>query len=191
MSNDLGVVIQTARRLERYDGIVFILVGDGKEKPALQEEAERLGLKNLKFMPPVPKAEMAHVLAAADACIAILKPLDAYKTTYPNKVFDYMAAARPVILAIDGAIRKVVDDAGAGLFCLPGDPEALAQVVLELVFDRRRGEAMGKAGRAHVEAHFDRPSMVDKMEQAMLATLGDMPAKRRSRQPDSGGGSPS
>jgi glycosyltransferase involved in cell wall biosynthesis len=191
MSNDLQVVLQAAGRLVHYDGIVFALVGDGKEKPALQREAERLGLKNLMFMPPVSKSEMPNVLAAADACIAILKPLNVYKTTYPNKVFDYMAAAKPVILAIDGAVRQVVEDAGAGLFCPPGDPEALAQAVLELVFDRRRGERMGKAGRAYVEAHFDRPSMVDKIEKVMLAALGSAPATEGVEQGDPTGEAPS
>jgi glycosyltransferase involved in cell wall biosynthesis len=171
MSNDLGVVLQAASRLQSYDGVVFVLVGDGKEKPGLERQAEQLGLGNLKFMPPVPKAEMPKVLAAADGCIAILKPLDAYKTTYPNKVFDYMAAGKPVILAIDGVIRGVIEDAGAGIFCRPGDPEALARAVLELVFDRRRGEAMGEAGRAYVQAHFDRTTMVDKMEEAMQAAM--------------------
>jgi glycosyltransferase involved in cell wall biosynthesis len=56
----------------------------------------------------------------ADACLAILKPLELYKTTYPNKVFDYMAAGRPVVLAIDGVIRQVVEAAGAGLAVPPG-----------------------------------------------------------------------
>ena len=52
------------------------------------------------------KDEMSEALAAADACIAILKPVEMYKTVYPNKVFDYMAAGKPVILAIDGVIRE-------------------------------------------------------------------------------------
>lgn len=175
MSNDLQVILQAAARLRPYDGIVFLLVGDGKEKPALQSQAEDLGLKNLFFAPPVSKSEMPKVLAAADACIAILKPLEVYKTTYPNKVFDYMAAGKPVILAIDGVIRRVVEDAGAGLFCPPGDPEAMSQTVLELVFHRRRGEAMGRAGRAYVEDHFNRASMVDKMEETMQAVLHNPP----------------
>ncbi len=54
---------------------------------------------------------MVEVDAGANACIAILKPLELYKTTYPNKVFDYMAAGKPVILAIDGVIREVVENA--------------------------------------------------------------------------------
>jgi glycosyltransferase involved in cell wall biosynthesis len=84
------------------------------------------------FLPPVSKLEMPAALAAADACLAILKPIEMYKTTYPNKVFDYMAAGRPVILAIDGVIREVVEEAQAGLFVPPGNPIALAAAIQEL-----------------------------------------------------------
>ena len=182
MSNDLDVLLQAAARLSRYDGIAFVLVGDGKEKPSLQDSSLGMGLVNLQFIPPVSKAEMPGVLAAADACIAILKPLEMYKTTFPNKVFDYMAAGKPVILAIDGAIREVVEGAGAGLFVSPGDPAALAEEVLQLVADRRRGEAMGRAGRACLEQQFDRPLIAAKMEEAMQATLNDRGDRPKGRQ---------
>jgi glycosyltransferase involved in cell wall biosynthesis len=99
---------------------------------------------------------MPELIAAADACIAILKPIEEFKTTYPNKVFDYMASARPVILAIDGVIREVVEDAHAGIFVPPGDPDALAFAVMDLSAHRERGVQMGAAGRVYVEKHFDR-----------------------------------
>jgi glycosyltransferase involved in cell wall biosynthesis len=113
LSNDLGVMLEAAGHLNGDARIHFVLVGDGKEKPALQARAAEMGLTNLSFFPPVAKNGMREVMAAADACVAILKPLELYKTTYPNKVFDYMAAGRPVLLAIDGVIRQVVEDARA------------------------------------------------------------------------------
>jgi glycosyltransferase involved in cell wall biosynthesis len=90
------------------------------------------------FLPPVPKLEMPGALAAADACLAILQPIEMYKTTYPNKVFDYMAAGRPVILAIDGVIRQVVEDAQAGVFVTPGDSQALASVIRQILPPTRK-----------------------------------------------------
>ena len=120
-------------------------------------------LTNVSFLPPVPKAGMAAALAGADACLAILKPIEAYKTTYPNKVFDYMAAGRPVILAIDGVIRKVVEEAGCGIFVQPGDPSALAQAVRELVMDPARARKMGLAGRLYLEEHFSRFAVAEKL----------------------------
>jgi glycosyltransferase involved in cell wall biosynthesis len=109
MSNDLGILLSAAQMLEDCSEILFILIGDGKEKPALEAQAKNLGLFNLKFIPPAPKKEMPDVLAAANTCIAILKPIPLYATVYPNKVFDYMAAGRPVVLAMEGVIKKVVE----------------------------------------------------------------------------------
>jgi glycosyltransferase involved in cell wall biosynthesis len=79
-----------------------------------------------------------------------------FRTTYPNKVFDYMAAGRPTVLAIDGVIRKVVDDARGGIFVPPGDHRALAQAIMHLYRSPREAEAMGLAAREHVVKHFNR-----------------------------------
>ena len=95
MSNDLDVVLEAAGQLRDVANLAIVLLGDGKEKPGLQQRAEEMGLKNLHFIAPVPKTDMPLALAAADVCIAILKPIEMYKTVYPNKVFDYMAAGRP------------------------------------------------------------------------------------------------
>ena len=64
----------------------IVMLGSGKEKPRLVAEAEQRQLENLLFLPPVAKQDMAATLAGADACLAILKPIEMFKTTYPNKV---------------------------------------------------------------------------------------------------------
>jgi glycosyltransferase involved in cell wall biosynthesis len=163
LSNDLSVVIEAANQLRSNPAICFVFVGDGKEKASLQAQASALGLQNVCFVPPVPKDQMCEVLAAADACIAILKPLELYKTTYPNKVFDYMAAGRPVILAIDGVIRQVVDAAGAGIAVAPGDPQAMAQAVCEIAQNPQTAREMGMAGRNYVENNFNRWTLAEKL----------------------------
>lgn len=163
MSNDLGVVLDAADELRDRQDIALVLVGDGKEKARLQDQAAARQLDNVHFTPPVPKCAMAGVLAAADACIAILKPLDLYKTTYPNKVFDYMAAGRPVLLAIDGVIRQVVEKAGAGIAVPPGDAHAMAQAIRTLADDPQRSRAMGQAGRRCIEVNFDRAALAGQL----------------------------
>jgi glycosyltransferase involved in cell wall biosynthesis len=172
MSNDLGAVLEAAKILQDgtitskatvTSGIHIVLLGDGREKPVLQRQAEAMGLRNVTFLPPIPKSSMAVALAGADACIAILKPLDEYKTTYPNKVFDYMAAGRPVVCAIDGVIREVVEAAECGIFAQPGDPAALANVIRILASDPERSRRMGLKGRCYVEAHFSRSMLAEKL----------------------------
>ena len=164
ISNDLEVVLNAAKLCEGQAEVQFIFVGDGKEKANLIKRSEDLELKNVKFLPSVPKSQMDEVLAAADVCIAILKPLDLYKTTYPNKVFDYLAAARPVILAIDGVIRQVVEEGKAGIFVPPGDAEAMAETIKFLAADRSATRRMGLNGRDFVVQHFNRLDFSNKME---------------------------
>jgi glycosyltransferase involved in cell wall biosynthesis len=167
MSNDLGVLLQAAARLRNHAEIHLVLIGDGKEKKTLQMQAASLGLENILFLPPVPKTEMPLVLAASNACVAILKPLDLYKTTYPNKVFDYMAAGRPVLLAIDGVIRTVVEAAGAGVAIPPGDPEAMASAIQALASNPIQAQRMGLQGRCYIEANFNRNLLSEKLALVM------------------------
>jgi glycosyltransferase involved in cell wall biosynthesis len=166
LSNDLGVVLEAAKILQNKipsPEVMVTFLGDGKEKPALQAQAATLGLTNVLFLSSIPKTGMAEALAGADACLAILKPLDEYKTTYPNKVFDYMAAGRPVILAIDGVIRTVIEAAGGGIFTPPGNPSALADAIQKLAEDPGRSRKMGLAGRKYLEEHFSRVVMAARL----------------------------
>lgn len=171
LSNDLGIVLEAAQILRQHAEVVFIFLGDGKEKPALMSRAEEMGLSNVRFIASVPKLEMAQVLAAADACIAILKPISLYATVYPNKVFDYMAAGRPVLLAIDGVIREVVELAQAGISVQPGNAPALAEAILTLANQPAVGRAMGLNGRSYVETHFDRVVLADKLARLLQELL--------------------
>ncbi len=172
LSNDLGVLLGAAQHLRTHPNIQLVLVGDGKDKPALQAQAAALQLDNVHFIAPLAKEAMASALAAADVCIAILKPLPLYATVYPNKVFDYLAAGRAVALAIDGVIRQVVADANAGVFVPPGDPQAMADTLLHLSSQPEQVRAMGAAGRAFLEAHFNRPQLAAQLETVLLETAG-------------------
>ena len=163
MSNDLDVILDCAGILSENPQIRFVFLGDGKEKPALQARAVEMGLQNVLFLPSVPKLEMASALAGAQACIAILKPIEEYKTTYPNKVFDYMAAGRPVVLAIDGVIREVVEDADCGVYPRPGDARDMANAIQFLESDREHAAILGLHGRKYLEQHFSREMMAERL----------------------------
>jgi glycosyltransferase involved in cell wall biosynthesis len=179
MSNDLHVLLEAAALLQGAD-VHVLLVGDGKEKPALVQQARNLGIRNVSFLPAVPKRDMPSVLAAADAGIAILKPLQAYRTTYPNKVFDYMAAGKPVILAIDGVIRKVVEQAGCGLFVPPGDAAALARAIGGLSEERQAARRMGRSGQEYLEQNFNREVIAAKLEELLISVLKSRRAHDRN-----------
>lgn len=156
MANDIPTLIRAAQALRKHQKIHFLILGDGKERPNLEKLAAGYNLTNLTFAGARPKSEMPSLLAASDACVAILKNIPMFKTTYPNKVFDYMAAGKPVVLAIDGVIRRVVEAAGGGIYVPPGDAEALKAAILELAGDPEKARRMGRHARTYVAAHFDR-----------------------------------
>jgi glycosyltransferase involved in cell wall biosynthesis len=156
LANDLDTLLQAASLLNKNKNIHVLIVGDGKERQRLEALAKDLDLNNLTFTGAKPKSEMPNYIAASDSCIAILKDIPMFKTTYPNKVFDYMAASRPIILAIDGVIRDVVESAEGGLFVQPGDPKALADAILKLSADPEVSKRMGESARAYVIENFNR-----------------------------------
>jgi glycosyltransferase involved in cell wall biosynthesis len=164
MANDLDCLLSAAKMLQSNVKIAFVLVGDGKEKQRLSERVQREALDNVTLMPAQPKERMVEVLAAADACVAILRDIPLFGTTYPNKVFDYMAAGKPIILAIAGVVREVVLTAGCGICVQPGDSGALAAAVRTLSDDRNLAQEMGARGRAHVCRHFDRREQAKALE---------------------------
>src|SRR6185503_13608379 len=103
-------VVEAARRLdpERY---CVMLVGDGMQRNLIEQRIRELGLSHVILTGMRPKREVVDFCAAADVCCAVLRKADVFKTVYPNKVFDYMSAARPVIVAIDGQARELVEAA--------------------------------------------------------------------------------
>jgi glycosyltransferase involved in cell wall biosynthesis len=161
IANDIAVVLAAAKRLHHDTGIKFVFVGDGKERPNLERQAKESGLDNVIFAGAQPKTAMPAHLAAADCCIAVLQNIPMFTTTYPNKVFDYMAAGKPTVLAIDGVIRDVVEAAEGGIFVRPGDPDAIAEAIGQLRRDRATAERMGANAQAYVAKHFDRAQQAE------------------------------
>lgn len=156
MANNLEVVLEAATLLNDVPDVHFLMVGDGKDRAKLEQLAGEMGVKNVTFTGSRPKSQMPEVLAESDVCLAVLRDIPMFRTTYPNKVFDYMAAARPVVLAIDGVIRQVVEAADGGIPVPPGDPQAMADAVRKLYSDRERSRQMGRSAREYVVKFFDR-----------------------------------
>ena len=156
MANNLEVVLEAAALLTDLPDVHFLMVGDGKDRAKLEQLAGETGVKNVTFTGSRPKSQMPEVLAESDVCLAVLRDIPMFRTTYPNKVFDYMAAARPVVLAIDGVIRQVIEAADGGIPVPPGNPQAMADAVRALHANRERCRQMGESAREYVVKFFDR-----------------------------------
>ena len=161
-ANALMQLVNAAEKLRDNPDIRIMLVGDGMEKPMLKEKTRQWKLDNVVFVNSVPKNVIVDYITASDVCTAVLKKCDTFKTVYPNKVFDYMSAARPVIIGIDGVARKLIEDAKAGLYVEPEDAEAFVEAVLKLKVNRELCEIYGNNGLDFVRKNFDRSLLADK-----------------------------
>ncbi len=170
--NDLDVFLDAAALLAHRDDVRFALVGAGRDKDRLVARAGEMGLDDVLFVDPQPKERMPEVLAASALGVAILKPIPLFDTTYPNKVFDYMAAGRPTVLAIDGVIREVVEAADAGTFVPPGDAAALASAVEAYLDDPAEARRQGTAARAYVARHFRREDHAEVLRSVLERAAG-------------------
>ena len=168
-ANALSVVLHAARIVqEKKVNIEFLLVGDGPEKPALHELKDELELENLDLCDPVHKGDVPKTLALADGFIFHLRETEIFRYGLsPNKLFDYMAAGRPILYCAESSINAV-QAAGCGLAVSPENPQALADAVIELYqMSEEERAAMGQRGRTYVEQHHAIPVLADRLVQCL------------------------
>lgn len=155
-ANDIDTLLRAAERLKKEERIRFVLFGDGKERAHLETEAKNKNLTNVIFAGTRPKKDMPLIVASADACLAILQDIPAFRTTYPNKVFDYMAAGRASVIVIDGITRELIEASQGGVYVHPADDVMLAQKILELSQNPAQVKAMGASAREYLVKNLDR-----------------------------------
>jgi glycosyltransferase involved in cell wall biosynthesis len=158
-ANRLSQLVETARLLAGRPDILIAVVGAGMEEESIRQQIIQLGLTNMILHGPRPKEAIPPIIASADICTAVLMNTDTFKTVFPNKVFDYMACGRPVVLGIDGIIRDLVEKVDAGIFAEPENPEALRSAILTLIDNPGRAKRCGENGRLFVEKEFNRDQM--------------------------------
>jgi glycosyltransferase involved in cell wall biosynthesis len=157
-ANGLDCVLDAAELLRDSPKARFLLIGDGPIKDELAADAARRGLDNVEFRGAVSKPELTKVLQSAAAGLMVLRdsPLFAFGVS-PNKLFDYLAVALPVVCNVPGEVAGMVKEAGAGFQAADTSGAALADAVRRLmvasVAERKR---MGAAGRVWVEREHSR-----------------------------------
>ena len=157
MAHGLETLLDAAAHLLRHKPeIMFLLVGEGAEKARIQSLAVSRGLMNIRFLDQQPREQIPGFISASDACLVLLKKTDVFKTVIPTKMLEFMSCARPVILAVEGQARQIVEEAHAGIVIEPENADALAQAIAQLSDNRGLGIELGQNGRQHIVQHLSR-----------------------------------
>ncbi|HEY4216012.1 MAG TPA: glycosyltransferase family 4 protein [Gemmatimonadaceae bacterium] len=132
----------------------FVFVGGGIDRARLESRAAAEKLSNVEFLPRRPPSEMGELLASADLLLVHLRRDPLFSITIPSKTQAYMAAGRPILMAVHGDAADLVRAAGAGIVCPPSDPAALADAVRRFAeLPTAQRAAMGDDGRAYYKKH--------------------------------------
>jgi glycosyltransferase involved in cell wall biosynthesis len=155
VANHLQQILEAGKKLEDTN-VLFLLIGQGMQKEKLIKLANEMEVKNVKFIDPVPKIEVFKYILASDMGTSVLKNVETFKTVYSNKTFDYMSCKKPILMAIDGVSRALVEDAKAGSFVIPEDPESFNQIIREYLKNPSRLKEQGENGYIYARKNFDR-----------------------------------
>lgn len=172
LAQGLTIVLDAAAALRDQTDIRLVLIGEGATKANLMAEATKRGLINVEFVDAQPHDRMPLLIASADACLVSLRKLPLFEGALPSKMYEAMASARPILLAVDGEARHLVaEQAQAAIYVEPENSMALAKAILTLRDRPQLAEELGQHGRAFVEAHFNRDKLTAQLERQIAAVL--------------------
>lgn len=151
LAQNLDMVIDAAAALKSRSDIVFLFIGDGNRRAALEAAARARSLGNVRFLPFQPRDQLRWTYASSDVCLVSLKPgLAGY--IVPSKLYPILAAGRPYIAAVEplSEVAAVTERHRCGVLVDAGNAAALASAIVRLADAPHEGELMG--GRARVAA---------------------------------------
>jgi len=147
------VLAAAALVAEKNKNIQFLFVGGGIDVDNLKCLVVERGLENVKFLRRMPMHEIGQILGAADALLVHLKDDPLFRITVPSKTQAYMAAGKPLVMAVRGDAADLVTMSGGGVLAQPENPESIADAVLTLASmpDTELVEMGGRAARYYFD----------------------------------------
>ena len=173
LAHALGTVLEAARRLQDHDTIRFLFVGDGAERHALELQARRMGLTNVRFLGQQSRDAAIACYRASDLCLVPLRDLPAFRQVLPSKLFEILGSGVPVVCSVPGEAGDLVRRSGGGVVIPPEDPAALATELLRLYAQPEALAAMGAAGREYVHREHLRPRLAGRLAALMEDLCGE------------------
>lgn len=169
LAHGLDMVFGAADALREED-VEFVLVGDGAQKSHLLAVAARLGLPNVRLLPPVPREGVVTAMADMDAMLVPLLDSPTFRKVIPSKIFEAAAARRPILLGVRGEAERLVMAYQAGLTFSPGDSSELVASVRALKDDPGLYHRL-QGGCGRLALAFDRKTLALRMLQYLSDLL--------------------
>ncbi len=170
VSHGLDAVLDAAARLP---DVTFLMVGDGAERGRLVAERARRGLSNVTMLASVSKDRVPGLYAAADVCLVPLRDVPIFETFVPSKAFEILAAGRPIVGAVRGEARRILERSGGAVLVDPGDGVAIAAAVDRLRGDPKLRRQLGERGRAFAVRCYDRDALAARYVKLLEEVVAD------------------
>lgn len=152
--------------------VQFVFVGGGIDLERLKQKSVKMGLDNVIFIPQMPMQKIGLVLSQADVLLVHLRNDPLFEITLPSKTQAYMAAGRPILMAVRGDAANLIEKANAGLVCTPENSESIAAAVVQFAgMSRHELDDMGERGRKFYETELSLPVGVSKFESVFRSVL--------------------
>ncbi|RKE45386.1 glycosyltransferase family 4 protein [Sphingobacterium detergens] len=161
VANHLDQLLDAGKLLENTP-VLFLLIGQGMEKDRLIVKAKQMQIRNVRFLDSVPKREVFKFILASDMGASVLKKVDTFKTVYSNKTFDYFSCKKPILMAIDGVSRELVEKAQAGTYVEPENALEYDRIIREYLSDPVRITREGENGYKYAKENFDRKFLAER-----------------------------
>jgi len=172
ISQALSSIIDTANILKDENDVHFLFVGEGADKMKIISKAEDLNLKNVSFFSGQAKDQVLEIYRCADVCLVPLKNIPLFKTFIPSKMFEVMATGIPLIAAVEGEARKILQRSeGGAILVQPENSVELAEKILHLKNNPEIKNEMTQKGRIFVEKEFNRELLAEKYLQIINMVL--------------------
>lgn len=172
VANHLEQLLEAGKALEDTN-VLFLLIGQGMEKERLKDLSVNMSVTNVRFLDPVPKQDIFKFILASDMGISVLKKAEAFKTVYSNKTFDYMSCKKPILMAIDGISRALVEDANAGTYVEPENINAYNTIIRKYLNNADQLKIEGENGYKYARLNFDRAFLSQKYLTGIQSKLAD------------------
>lgn len=165
--NNSELLYRTAKKLKEQgrDDIVIVLIGDGQQKEEIMKKSE--GLDTILFLGLMPKVELVNYVKNALVSLIPLDDTPMLSTSSPNKLFESMAAAVPVIQTTNGWIKEMLDESQSGFTVSPTDEDELVEKLIFLADNEKESKETGKRGFEFANRNFDKDILSKRMIEAI------------------------